>query len=47
MGNMEAPRQYLAALLPASDEATCNTGAEFNIDGGTLAGSAAAPGPAE
>jgi len=47
MGNMEATRQYLAAPLLASDEAACITGAEFNIDGGTLAGSAAQPGPAQ
>ena len=33
----------LAALL-ASDEATCMTGAEPTVDGGLLAGSAAAPG---
>jgi len=32
------------AVLLASDEATYVTGAEFNIDGGLLAGSAAAPG---
>ena len=32
------------ALLLASDEATYITGSEFNIDGGLLAGSAAAPG---
>jgi NAD(P)-dependent dehydrogenase (short-subunit alcohol dehydrogenase family) len=32
------------ALLLASDEATYVTGAEFNIDGGLLAGSAASPG---
>lgn len=31
------------ALLLASDEATYITGAEFNIDGGLLAGTAAAP----
>ncbi len=31
------------ALLLASDEATYITGAEFNIDGGLLAGSAASP----
>lgn len=35
------------AVLLASDEATYITGAEFNIDGGTLAGSAATPKPAE
>ena len=32
------------AVLLASDEATYMTGAELNIDGGILAGSAAAPG---
>ncbi|GAA4769077.1 glucose 1-dehydrogenase [Stakelama sediminis] len=32
------------AVMLASDEATYVTGAEFNIDGGLLAGSAAAPG---
>lgn len=32
------------AVLLASDEATYVTGAEFNIDGGLLAGSAASPG---
>lgn len=32
------------AVMLASDEATYITGAEFNIDGGLLAGSAAAPG---
>jgi 3(or 17)beta-hydroxysteroid dehydrogenase len=32
------------AVLLASDEATYVTGGEFNIDGGLLAGSAAAPG---
>lgn len=32
------------AVLLASDEATYITGSEFNIDGGLLAGSAAAPG---
>ena len=32
------------ALLLASDEATYITGSELNIDGGILAGSAAAPG---
>jgi 3(or 17)beta-hydroxysteroid dehydrogenase len=32
------------AMLLASDEATYVTGSEFNIDGGLLAGSAAAPG---
>ena len=32
------------AVLLASDEATYITGAEFNIDGGLLAGSAASPG---
>lgn len=35
------------AVLLASDEARYVTGAEFNIDGGLLAGSAASPGPAE
>jgi len=38
----EAPR-----ILRSSDEATCNTSAEFNIDGATPAGSATAPRPAE
>jgi NAD(P)-dependent dehydrogenase (short-subunit alcohol dehydrogenase family) len=33
-----------AAVLLASDEAAYMTGAEINIDGGILAGSAAAPG---
>ncbi len=33
----------VAAML-ASDEAAYVTGAEFNIDGGLLAGSAASPG---
>ena len=32
------------AVMLASDEATYVTGAEFTIDGGLLAGSAAAPG---
>lgn len=32
------------AMMLASDEATYVTGAEFNIDGGLLAGSAASPG---
>jgi NAD(P)-dependent dehydrogenase (short-subunit alcohol dehydrogenase family) len=32
------------AVMLASDEATYITGAEFNIDGGLLAGSAATPG---
>ena len=32
------------AVLLASDEAPYVTGAEFNIDGGLLAGSAASPG---
>ena len=32
------------AITLASDEATYVTGAEFNIDGGLLAGSAASPG---
>lgn len=32
------------AVMLASDEAACVTGAEFNIDGGLLAGSAASPG---
>jgi NAD(P)-dependent dehydrogenase (short-subunit alcohol dehydrogenase family) len=32
------------ALLLASDEAAYMTGAEINIDGGLLAGSAAVPG---
>lgn len=31
------------AVMLASDEATYMTGAEFNIDGGLLAGSAATP----
>jgi NAD(P)-dependent dehydrogenase (short-subunit alcohol dehydrogenase family) len=31
------------AVLLASDEATYITGAEFNVDGGLLAGAAAAP----
>lgn len=35
------------AVLLASDEAGYITGAEFNIDGGLLAGAAAAPGAAE
>ena len=35
------------AIMLASDEATYITGTEFNIDGGTLAGSAATPKPAE
>ena len=34
------------ALMLASDQATYITGAEFNIDGGTLAGSTATPKPA-
>jgi NAD(P)-dependent dehydrogenase (short-subunit alcohol dehydrogenase family) len=39
-----APEEVAAlAVLLASDEATYITGAEFNIDGGILAGSAAAP----
>lgn len=39
-----APEEVAAlALFLASDEATYITGAEFNIDGGILAGSAAAP----
>ncbi len=39
-----APEEVAAlALLLASDEATYITGAEFNIDGGILAGSAVAP----
>jgi len=39
-----APEEVAAlALLLASDEATYITGAELNIDGGILAGSAAAP----
>ena len=32
------------ALLPSSDEASYMTGAELNVDGGLLAGSAAVPG---
>jgi len=32
------------AVLLASDEAACITGAELTIDGGILAGSAASPG---
>jgi 3(or 17)beta-hydroxysteroid dehydrogenase len=35
------------AVLLASDEATFITGSEFNIDGGILAGAAAAPKPGE
>ena len=35
------------AVMLASDEATYITGTELNIDGGTLAGSAATPKPAE
>jgi NAD(P)-dependent dehydrogenase (short-subunit alcohol dehydrogenase family) len=39
-----APEEVAAlAVLLASDEATYITGAEFNIDGGILAGSAASP----
>jgi len=39
-----APEEVAAlAVFLASDEATYITGAEFNIDGGILAGSAAAP----
>ncbi|HTE39395.1 MAG TPA: SDR family oxidoreductase [Steroidobacteraceae bacterium] len=39
-----APEEVAAlALLLASDESTYITGAEFNIDGGILAGSAASP----
>jgi NAD(P)-dependent dehydrogenase (short-subunit alcohol dehydrogenase family) len=40
-----APEEVAAvAVMLASDEATYVTGAEFNIDGGLLAGSAASPG---
>jgi NAD(P)-dependent dehydrogenase (short-subunit alcohol dehydrogenase family) len=40
----EASEVAAIAILLASDEATYITGSELNIDGGTLAGSAAAPG---
>jgi len=42
------PQEVAAlAVLLASDEATYITGTELSIDGGTLAGSAASPKPAE
>ena len=40
----EASEVAAVAVLLASDEATYITGSEINIDGGLLAGSAAAPG---
>lgn len=44
----EQPEEVAAlAVLLASDEATYITGSELSIDGGTLAGSAASPKPAE
>ena len=43
----EASEVAAVAVLLASDEATFITGAEMTIDGGILAGSAAAPGRAE
>ena len=40
-----SPEEVAAiAVMLASDEATHVTGAEMNIDGGLLAGSAASPG---
>jgi NAD(P)-dependent dehydrogenase (short-subunit alcohol dehydrogenase family) len=40
-----APEEVAAiAVLLASDEATYMTGAEINLDGGLLAGSASSPG---
>jgi NAD(P)-dependent dehydrogenase (short-subunit alcohol dehydrogenase family) len=45
MQRFGTPEEVAAlALLLASDEAAYMTGSEFNIDGGLLAGSAAAPG---
>ncbi len=38
------PEVAAVAVLLASDEAAYMTGAELNVDGGILAGSAAAPG---
>jgi len=43
----EAREVAAIAVLLASDEATYITGSEMNIDGGILAGSAAAPGRAD
>ncbi|NCP12531.1 MAG: SDR family oxidoreductase, partial [Sphingomonadales bacterium] len=43
----EAREVAAIAVLLASDEATYITGSELNIDGGILAGSAAAPGQAD
>jgi len=43
----EASEVAAIAVLLASDEATYITGSELNIDGGILAGSAAAPGQAD
>ena len=43
----EASEVAAIALLLASDEATYITGSELNIDGGIMAGSAAAPGQAD
>ncbi len=43
----EASEVAAIAVLLASDEATYITGSELNIDGGILAGSAAAPGQPE
>ncbi|PIX63865.1 MAG: short-chain dehydrogenase, partial [Sphingomonadales bacterium CG_4_10_14_3_um_filter_58_15] len=43
----EASEVAAIAVLLASDEASYITGSELNIDGGILAGSAAAPGQAD
>jgi NAD(P)-dependent dehydrogenase (short-subunit alcohol dehydrogenase family) len=44
MRRFGAPSEVAAiAVMLASDEATYITGAEFHIDGGILAGSAASP----